>query len=148
MKTSNIKNEVLQECSKSDNESHQHPHSSLQYFCSSKSSWLTSSHLDWWTPDRLPDHILIKPFLWLKESFLTIFIFSTFFPTARWQTICLDIGLAIQKKFLAIQPLYIYLYSFLLTEQLKCTSIVFREGGYMKIKSRWPSFSLLRKDFF
>lgn len=63
----------------------------------------------------------------------------------------MDIRLAIQQRLPAIQlflVLWIYLYSFLMAEQLKCTSIVFREGGYMKIKCWWPSLSLLRKDLF
>lgn len=86
----------------------------------------------------------------LKISFQLNLFFHIFFP-GKCQTICLGIRLVIQKRFLAIQlflVLCIYLYSFLMAEQLKCTSIVFREGGYMKIKCWRPSLSLLRKDLF
>lgn len=86
----------------------------------------------------------------VKNVFSNEIYFFTF-SSRKCQTICLDIRLVIQKRFLAIQlflVLCIYLYSFLMAEQLKGTSIVFREGGYMKIKCWRSSFSLLRKDLF
>lgn len=116
------------------------------------------NYLDWTgfssTEELLtwPDHILMKPFPQVKIYFFTNFFFNSFSSLVSVKPFDHLFGYETDNSRKApshpFLVLCLYLYSFLMAEQLKCTSIVFREGGYMKIKGWWPSLSLLRKDSF